>query len=94
MSMFLIVKGMNMQTALHESPARQVLVLGANGRLGRAVATAFADAGWQVVAQVRRPGIDHCNSRIRFIAVDVHDVAAMVQAAEGSNVVVHAINPL
>ena len=83
-----------MQTALHESPARQVLVLGANGRLGRAVATAFADAGWQVVAQARRPGIDHCNSRIRFIAVDVHDVAAMVQAAEGSNVVVHAINPL
>ncbi|MEY2690305.1 MAG: hypothetical protein RL375_4505 [Pseudomonadota bacterium] len=33
---------------------RRVLVLGANGRLGRAAVTAFANAGWQVTAQVRR----------------------------------------
>jgi nucleoside-diphosphate-sugar epimerase len=31
-----------------------VLVLGANGRLGRAAVTAFASAGWQVTAQGRR----------------------------------------
>lgn len=34
-------------------PAR-VLVLGANGRFGRAAVSAFASAGWHVTAQVRR----------------------------------------
>jgi NADPH:quinone reductase-like Zn-dependent oxidoreductase len=37
---------------------RQVLILGAAGRFGRAAAHAFAAAGWQVVMQQRRS----CNS--------------------------------
>ena len=36
-------------------PAHTVLILGANGRLGRAAASAFAAAGWTVLAQSRRP---------------------------------------
>ena len=32
---------------------RTVLILGARGRLGLAAARAFAQAGWQVLAQVR-----------------------------------------
>lgn len=35
-------------------PAGRVLVLGANGRFGRAAMRAFAAAGWQVTAQTRR----------------------------------------
>lgn len=40
-----------------DEPPRQpgrVLVLGANGRFGRAAVSAFAAAGWRVTAQVRR----------------------------------------
>ncbi len=76
------------------STTRQVLVLGANGRLGRVIASAFADAGWNVLAQVRRPAEEAQDRRIRFITVAVKDVAKMVKAAQGSTVVVHAINPL
>ena len=36
------------------TPAGRVLVLGANGRFGRAAVQAFAAAGWQVTAQTRR----------------------------------------
>ncbi|MBK6851132.1 MAG: NmrA family NAD(P)-binding protein [Burkholderiales bacterium] len=43
-------------TAGAARPARpaRVLVLGANGRFGRAAVSAFASAGWHVTAQVRR----------------------------------------
>lgn len=44
-----------MDTPSNPSVARcSVLVLGANGRFGAAAAQAFRDAGWRVMAQVRR----------------------------------------
>jgi nucleoside-diphosphate-sugar epimerase len=58
------------------------------------IATAFADAGWRVLAQVRRPAVEQGDRRIQFITVAVTDVERMVKAARGSSVVVHAINPL
>lgn len=72
---------------------RTALILGANGRFGAAAARAFADAGWNVVAQVRRPaGGQH--PRIRTIAAPLDHADALVAAAAGASVVVHAINPL
>lgn len=83
-----------MNAAMKNANSRQVLVLGANGRLGRVIASAFADAGWRVLAQVRRPAQDFRDARIEFVTTAVNDVANMVKAAQGSTVVVHAINPL
>ncbi len=73
--------------------ASTVLILGANGRFGAAAATAFADAGWRVLAQVRRPGAVH-PSRITPLAISLADTDALAAAARGASVVVHAINPL
>ncbi len=72
---------------------RIVLVLGANGRFGAAAVTAFAAAGWTVLAQARRapaalpPGARH-------LAVALDDTEALVAAAAGARVVVHAVNPV
>ncbi len=71
-----------------------VLVLGANGRFGRVVARAFADAGWSVAAQARKPLLDPAHPRIRHVGVAVTDREGVVAAAAGASVVVHAMNPL
>lgn len=74
-----------------------VLILGARGRFGLAAALAFADAGWRVLA-LMRPGAQlprqapH-DSRITWLAADLQDTAAVVRAAQGACVVVHALNP-
>ena len=68
------------------------LVLGANGRLGAAAVAAFAAAGWSVLAQARRApaGLPH---GARHLAVALDDTEALVAAAAGACVVVHAIHP-
>jgi nucleoside-diphosphate-sugar epimerase len=69
-------------------------ILGANGRLGIAVAQAFDAAGWQVLAQTRRPleaAIPRSASRLD---IPLSDVDALARASEGASVVVHAVNPL
>jgi nucleoside-diphosphate-sugar epimerase len=71
----------------------KVLVLGANGRFGRCVTRAFADAGWQVLAQARRSLVD-ATAGVEHIALPVADTAAIAQATAGATVVVHAMNPL
>jgi nucleoside-diphosphate-sugar epimerase len=71
-----------------------VLILGANGRFGRVVARAFADAGWNVVAQARKPLLDPAHPRIRHLGVPVTNRNAVATAAAGASVVVHAMNPL
>jgi nucleoside-diphosphate-sugar epimerase len=75
--------------------AETVLVLGANGRCGRAVALAFAAAGWQVHAQTRRPwlGAD-AGGRLRPVLLGVDRADELAHASRGATVVVHALNPL
>ncbi|MFY3385805.1 NAD-dependent epimerase/dehydratase family protein [Paracidovorax sp. MALMAid1276] len=79
---------------------RTVLVLGARGRLGMAAVRAFADAGWQVLAQVR-PGTPQraattlpAMAGVWWMPVAVHETAALVAQAQGAQVVVHALNPV
>jgi len=71
-----------------------VLILGANGRFGRVAARAFADAGWNVVAQARKPLLDAVHPRIGHLGVAVTDRDAVVAGAAGASVVVQAMNPL
>ncbi|HEY0858930.1 MAG TPA: NAD-dependent epimerase/dehydratase family protein [Albitalea sp.] len=71
-----------------------VLILGAAGRIGQVLATAFADAGWSVRAQSRKAlpqALDR--GAIRPVRCDALDAAAIRTAASGADVVVHALNP-
>lgn len=73
-----------------------VMVLGANGRLGRALVLAFAAAGWQVTAQLRRAPQAPLPAGVRLVEADALDVAALVAAAaagQGVHVIVNALNP-
>lgn len=73
-----------------------VLILGARGRLGLAATRAFAQAGWQVLAQVR-PGAQRATlpaiAGVWWMPVAVDDTAALAAQAQGAQVVVHALNP-
>lgn len=71
-----------------------VLILGANGRFGRAAQRAFADAGWRVLAQARRPLVDAVDARVSHLQADIAQPAAVAAAALGADVVVNAMSPL
>lgn len=71
-----------------------VLILGANGRFGQAAVTAFATAGWRVLAQVRRAPAAALPAGARALSVPLDTPEALAQAAAGATVVVHAVNPL
>ena len=79
------------------SQQQKVLVLGANGRLGRSVVAAFAAAGWQVRAQTRNPARWQSKSWPNGVepwCCDAMDETAVCRAAEGADVIVNALNPL
>ena len=69
-----------------------VLILGANGRFGRAATQAFANAGWQVRAASRNAN-SQPRTGVTAIAVDVMGGAALSAAAQGADVIVHAVHP-
>lgn len=75
----------------------RVLILGARGRFGLAAARAFAEAGWQVVGHMRpgakAPAEAAHDPRIEWLSSDLYDTAAVAQAAQSADVVVHALNP-
>ncbi len=72
-----------------------VLILGAAGRIGQALAHAFADAGWTVRAQARKamPAALRAHPRVQTIHCEAHDREALHEAARGAQVVIHALNP-
>lgn len=69
-----------------------VLILGAKGRFGRAATLAFADAGWNVRA-LSRAGDGAVLAGVSNLACDVMDSDALVTAARGADVIVHAVHP-
>ncbi|MBR7956501.1 NAD-dependent epimerase/dehydratase family protein [Burkholderia cenocepacia] len=73
---------------------RQALVLGASGGIGGEVARQSRDAGWQVRALKR--GLDAEvveRDGIAWVRGDALDRDAVVRAARGCSVIVHAVNP-
>jgi nucleoside-diphosphate-sugar epimerase len=81
----------------HETPADslphpRILVLGAAGQLGRAAAQAFRAAGWSVASLVRGSAESAVAPGTELIEVDARDTAAVVEAARGADVVLHALN--
>jgi nucleoside-diphosphate-sugar epimerase len=72
---------------------KRVLVLGANGRLGRAAVQAFAAAGWRVLAQARQAPGQPLPANAVALQADALDVEALVRQASGVAVIVNALNP-
>ena len=70
-----------------------VLVVGAQGRFGRAAVDAFADAGWSVLALARRAPDASVRAGVRWLDSPLADPATLAGAA-GARVLVHAANPL
>jgi nucleoside-diphosphate-sugar epimerase len=73
--------------------APSVLILGARGRFGQAAAHAFADAGWQVVAQMRPGGAALPLDGVRWIEARPEDTATLAAQAGAASVVVQALSP-
>lgn len=71
--------------------ARTALVIGANGGIGREVCLALKRHGWQVRALVRHlPPEQH---GITWVQGDAMQLADVLAAASGVDVIVHAVNP-
>lgn len=70
-----------------------VLILGARGRFGLAVARAFAQAGGQVWGHTRPGAAVPEVAGVRWLGIELADTAALAAAARGATVVVHALNP-
>lgn len=70
------------------------VVLGANGRFGRAAVDAFAASGWRVLAQARRPPARPLPAAAEAVALPLDDTDALAERAAGARVVVHAVNPV
>lgn len=75
-------------------PRPTVLILGANGRLGAACVQAFAAAGWQVLAHMRRAPGALWPGGARAVTSPLADTRSLVRVAGGASAVVHAVNPI
>jgi nucleoside-diphosphate-sugar epimerase len=70
----------------------RIVVLGGAGRLGRAAAQAFKAAEWQVASLVRGSSAGGAAAGTEIVEVDARDSESVVAAAEGADVVLHALN--
>ena len=74
---------------MHSS--RTALVIGANGGIGRETCLALKKHGWQVRALVRHLPAEQ--EGITWIQGDAMQLADVLAAASGVDVIVHAVNP-
>lgn len=72
---------------------KTALVLGASGGIGGEVARALTGRGYAVTALTRDPGRAGTRDGIRWQAGDALVAADVARAAEGADVIVHAVNP-
>jgi nucleoside-diphosphate-sugar epimerase len=70
----------------------RVVVLGAAGRLGRAAAEAFRDAGWSVASMVRARAASRAAANTDIVEADARDPGSVIEAARGADIVLHALN--
>lgn len=75
------------------TPSPTVLILGARGRFGQAAARAFAQAGWQVNAQIRPGAAGPAIPGVQWLAADPQDTARLAAAARGASIVVQGLSP-
>lgn len=73
--------------------ARTALVLGATGGIGGEVARQLRDAGWTVRAMARRLPADAQHEGLQWTRGDAMNANDVRRAAQGAQVLVHAVNP-
>jgi nucleoside-diphosphate-sugar epimerase len=76
-----------------QDPSRIALVLGAHGGVGGETAIALARHGWTIRALVRDPSKAPRRPDWRYVTGDAMDREAVVEAARGVGIIVHAVNP-
>ncbi|WP_417679069.1 NAD(P)H-binding protein [Roseibium sp.] len=72
---------------------KKVVVLGATGRFGRAAITAFRASGWTVRGFSRSTPDPRPADAQEWMTGDAHDRDSVINAAEGCDVIVNALNP-
>ena len=75
------------------TPTSTVLILGATGRLGAACTQAFADAGWRVIAQSRKPMPTQWPDSVTLLVTGATPIEQHTSSLQNVDVVVHAMNP-
>ena len=73
--------------------ARTVLVLGATGGIGGETARALARHGWRIRALSRNGFSVNSTPSWEWVKGDSLDQASILSAAEGADVILHAVNP-
>ncbi len=72
----------------------KIAILGARGRLGRAVAKAFLDAGYEVRAVTRDGKAPRELAGAEIVAANALDRASLVHATEGVDIVFNGLSPV
>ncbi|MFD1982505.1 SDR family oxidoreductase [Mesorhizobium newzealandense] len=72
----------------------KIAILGANGRLGRVVAKAFIDAGYDVRAVTRSGKVPAELNGATAVAGDGLDREALICATEGVDIIFNGLNPI
>ncbi|CAN7282572.1 SDR family oxidoreductase [Mesorhizobium sp. LjRoot246] len=72
----------------------KIAILGANGRLGRVVARAFIDAGYDVRAITRNGKLPIELKGATAVAGDALDREALIRATEGVDIIFNGLNPI
>ncbi|MBZ9906975.1 SDR family oxidoreductase [Mesorhizobium sp. BR115XR7A] len=72
----------------------KIAILGANGRLGRVVAKAFIDAGFDVRAVTRTGMVPAELEGATAVAGDALDRQSLIQATEGVDIIFNGLNPI
>ena len=75
------------------APISTVLILGASGRLGAACVKAFANAGWHVIAQSRKPAPTLWPDSVTALFTGNTPLEQHTSSMHSVDVVVHAMNP-
>lgn len=72
----------------------KIAILGARGRVGRAVAKAFLDAGYEVVGVTRDGKLPEELAGAASIAADALDRRSLGEATKGADIVFNGLNPI
>jgi nucleoside-diphosphate-sugar epimerase len=72
----------------------KIAVLGARGRIGRAVAKAFIDAGYEVYGVTRDGKLPEELAGATGIAADALDRGSLIEATKGADIVFNGLSPV
>ncbi len=70
-----------------------IVILGAAGRIGDAAAKAFLEASWHVKCVARNAKAATLRPGVEVVQADAYDRQSLVNAVEGADVILNALNP-